>query len=118
MCFSAAASSSNDQGSMNLDFEYRSSALHYAVEGGSHPRNGRVFDAALNVFDVRPLLRSYQVRLSVLGRDTKLHDEVAGHVLRLNLAALFPPKPNKGGFIPAHDYPGIRAADEGAAVPC
>jgi hypothetical protein len=32
-----------------------------------------------------------------------LDDEVAGQVLRLNLAAFFMPQPQQGGFIFAHD---------------
>ena len=62
------------------------------------------------------MLRSYQVRLSSSVADPKLHDEVAGQVLRLGLAALLAPKPDQGGLIAAHDDPGVRAADEGAAV--
>ena len=34
---------------------------------------------------------------------------------RLDLAALFPPQPQEGGLIVAHDDPGVRAADERAA---
>ena len=48
--------------------------------------------------------------------DPELDDEVAGQVLRLDLAALFLPQPDQGGFIVAHDDPGVRAADEIAAV--
>jgi hypothetical protein len=41
-----------------------------------------------------------------------LDDEIAGQVLRLDLAPLFSPQPDKGGLIVAHDDPGVRAADE------
>jgi len=36
--------------------------------------------------------------------------------LGLDLAALLPPQPVQSGFVLAHDYPRVRAADEGAAV--
>ena len=50
------------------------------------------------------------------GDHTELDDEVAGEVLRLDLAALFPPKAQQGGLVIAHDDPGVRAADEVAAL--
>ena len=64
----------------------------------------------------RPVLRSYQERLSSSVADPELHDEVAGQVLRLGLAPLLAPEADQGGFIAAHDDPGVRAADEDAAV--
>ena len=48
--------------------------------------------------------------------DAKLDDEIAGQVLRLDLAALFPPQPHQSRLVIAHDDPGVRAADEVAAV--
>ena len=64
-----------------------------------------------------PVLRSYQRRLSSSVDAAELDDEVAGEVLGLDLAALLPPEPEQGGFVVPHDDPGVRAADEGAAVP-
>ena len=64
----------------------------------------------------RPVLRSYQARLSSSVTVPELHDEVAGEVLGLRLAALLAPEPDQGRLIAAHDDPGVRAADEGAAV--
>ena len=32
---------------------------------------------------------------------------------RLDLAALFPPQPQQGGLVVAHDHPGVGAADKG-----
>ena len=46
------------------------------------------------------------------GRHPELDDEVAGQVLRLGLAPLLAPQADQGGFIVAHDDPGVRAADE------
>ena len=39
-----------------------------------------------------------------------------GQVLRLDLAALFPPEPNQRLLIITHDDPGVRAADEMATI--
>ena len=63
-----------------------------------------------------PVLRSYQSPIEGLGHDAELDDEVAGKVLRLDLAALFPPEAEQGGLVVAHDDAGVGAADEVAAV--
>ena len=57
--------------------------------------------------------------VEVLGREPELDDEIAGQVFRLGLAPLLPPEAQQGGFIAAHDDPGVGAADELAtkAVP-
>ena len=55
--------------------------------------------------------------VKVFGRDAKLDDEVGGQVLRLDLTALFPPRLQEGGFVTAHDDPGVGTADEMAAIP-
>jgi hypothetical protein len=54
--------------------------------------------------------------IEVLGGAPELHDEVAGKVLRLRLAALLPPELDQGCLVAAHDDAGVRAADEGATV--
>src|SRR5262245_14612000 len=51
-------------GQHELRFKDRSRRLHGAVEGCHHPGNGRMLDLALDVGTLRPVLRSYQVRLS------------------------------------------------------
>ena len=53
--------------------------------------------------------------VQVLSRNTKLDDEIARQVFWLDLAPFFLPEPEQGGFIVAHDDPGVRAADEIAA---
>ena len=91
MYFSAAASSENDQGSMNLASNTASVALHDAVEGRRHPRNGRMLDPALDVGDPPAGVALVPGAVELLGRGPELHDEVAGQVLRLGLAPLLPP---------------------------
>ena len=56
------------------------------------------------------------VPVEVLGHGAELDDQVVREVFRLDLAALFPPQAEQGGFIVAHDDPGIRAADERSAI--
>jgi hypothetical protein len=47
-----------------------------------------------------------------LSRDAKLYDEIAGQVLRLDLAPLLPPEAEEGGLVVAHDDPGVRTTNE------
>jgi hypothetical protein len=63
-----------------------------------------------------PVLASYQRRFRFLGGQTELNHEITRQVLGLDLAAFLPPKAEEGAFIVAHDDPGIRAADEIAAI--
>ena len=63
----------------------------------------------------RPALRSYQAPIERLGGDAELDDEIVAEVLRLSLAALFPPQPDERRFVRAHDDPGVRAAKKMAA---
>ena len=95
MYFSAAASSENDQGSMNLASNTAPS-LHDPVQGGSHPRDDRVLTRRWTSRDRRPVLRSYQVPIELLGDGAELDDQIAGQVFRLGLAPLFPPEPDQG----------------------
>ena len=46
------------------------------------------------------------------GHEPELDDEVAGEVLRLGLAPFLVPEADQGGFIVAHDDPGVGAADK------
>ena len=69
-------------------------------------------DLPLDVRDDLPGIGLIPAPVQVLGGEAELDDEVAGEVLRLDLAALFPPQPEQGGLIVAHDDPGVRAADK------
>ena len=62
-----------------------------------------------------PVLRSYQSPIERLGHDPELDDEIGGQVLGLDLAALFPPEAEQGGFVVAHDDAGVGAAYKGTA---
>ena len=115
MYFSAAASSENDQGSMNLASNTASLTLDPPVECGRHPAQRRMEDLALDVGDDLTGIGLVPAPVKVFGDDPELDDEVAGQVLRLDLAAFFPPQPQQGGLIVAHNDPRVRAADEVAA---
>jgi hypothetical protein len=54
--------------------------------------------------------------VEILRDRPKLDSQVVRQILRLNLAALLPPKPQQGSLIVTHNDPGIRAANEGAPV--
>ena len=116
MYFSIAAFLGERPGQHELGFEHRATAFDPAVEGGCHPLKCRMPDPTLNVRNDLLGIGLVPTPIKVLGHDAKLDDEVAGQVLGLNLAALFPPQPHQGGLIVAHDDPGVRAADEVAAI--
>ena len=82
-----------------LGFEYRSGSGHDAVESSGHPRDGRVPHQALDVSDGSPCIALVPGPVEVLGGVPELYDQVAGEVLRADLAALFAPEPNEGGFV-------------------
>ena len=92
MCFSAAASSENDQGSMNL-------ASNTASVPSTMPSRVAAIQGMAECLTRRWTSRDPPAGIAlvpgaveVLGRGPELHDEVAGEVLRLGLAPLLPPR--------------------------
>ena len=79
-------------GQHELGFKYRFSFLHDAVEGRRHPGNGRMLDAALDIRDAPAGIALVPGAVELLGCGPELHDEVAGQVFRLSLAAFFSPE--------------------------
>ena len=73
-------------------------------------------DTFLNIRDDLPGIGFVPAPIEVLGDNSELNDEVAGQVLRLDLAALFAPKPQEGGIVVAHDDPGVRTSYKRASV--
>ena len=53
--------------------------------------------------------------VKVFGDQPELDDEIAGEVLRLDLAAFFPPQAKERVFVVAHDDAGIGATYKRAA---
>ena len=103
-------------GQHELGLEHGLGPLHDPVEGRRHPGNGRVLDPALDVGDPPAGIALVPGAVELLGRGPELHDEVAGQVLRLGLAPFLAPEADQGRLVAAHDDPGVRAADEGAAA--
>src|SRR5262245_60639676 len=73
-------------------------------------------DVLLKIGDHLTRIGLVPAPIEVLGHDPELDDQIAGQILRLDLAALFPPKPEQRLLIVAHDNAGIRAADEVTAI--
>jgi hypothetical protein len=116
MYFSAAASFREGPRQHELRFKDRSARFYAAIERRRHPAESRMSDMLLNVNDHLGRIGLVPAPIELLGNGPKLHDEVAGQVLRPGLAALLPPKAEESALIAAHDDPGIRAADEVAAI--
>jgi hypothetical protein len=75
-----------------------------------------MLDLTLDAGDAPASIALVPRAVELLGDGPKLHDEVAGQVLRLGLAPFLPPEADKGRFVIAHDDPGVRAADESSAL--
>src|SRR5947207_3699239 len=59
--------------------------------------------------------------VQLFGDKTELDDKISREILRLHLAALLPPEPDKRGLVTAHNDPRLGAPDEMQAilrVPC
>jgi hypothetical protein len=103
-------------GQHELGLEHRAGRFDPAVEGGRHPAQSRVSDLALDISEDMTGIALVPSSVQVLGRNTKLDNQVAGQVFRLNLAPLLPPQPKEGGFIITHDYSGVGAPNEIAPI--
>ena len=116
MCFSAAASSENDQGSMNLASNTAPVASTIPSRVAPIQRLHRVAHMPLHLRDHLAGIALIPEPIEVLGHGPELDHQIARQVLRLDLAALLAPQPQQRRLIVAHDDPGVRAADEGATI--
>ena len=116
MYFSAAASSENDHGSMNLASNTAPLASHPAIERRRHPAEPWMPDMRLHVRNDLPGIGLVPAPVEVLGDGPKLDNEVAREVLRLDLTALLAPKAQQGALVLAHNDPGVGAADKVSSV--
>ncbi len=85
-----------------LGLVHRPGPRHQAVEGGRHEGDDRVLDPRLHRRDRPPGGAFVPGPVEVLGGEAELDDEVAGEVLRSELAALFLPQ---GGSAPSRLAP-------------
>ena len=76
-----------------------------------------MLDASLNIGDASGGVALVPGAVERFRGGPKLHDEVAGNVLRFNLAPLLAPKADQSRLVAAHDNPGVGAANEGAPIP-
>ena len=70
----------------------RPSGLDHAVQGGGHPAHYGMPHAALDPGQSLPGIAFVPKAVEGLGGEAKLDDEVAGEVLRLDLAPFLPPQ--------------------------
>ena len=103
-------------GQHELGLEHGLGALHDAVEGRRHPGDGRMLDAALDVRDPPAGIALVPGAVELLGAvpscTMRLPDRSSGSASPRFLA----PEADQGGFIAAHDDPGVGAADESATL--
>ena len=116
MYFSAAPSSENDHGSMNLASNTAPVASTMPSRVAAIQRTTGCCTRRWTVGEDLAGVAFEPVAVEGLGHHPELDDEVAGEVLRLDLAALFPPQAEQGSLVVAHDDPGVRAADEAAPM--
>ena len=115
MYFSAARLFGERPWQHEFGLEHGFGALHDAVEGCRHPRDRRVLDPALHIAHPPAGVALIPGAVEILSRCPELHNEIAGQILGLGLAPFLAPEADQGGFIAAHDDPGVRAADESIA---
>ena len=101
-----------------LGLEDGAGFLDQSIQRGGHPGDGPVDRMALDVRDPVAGVEFVPAAVEVLGDEAELDDQDARQVESGRLAPFFPPEPQQGLLVLAHDDPGVRAADEVAAVAC
>ncbi len=81
--------------------------LDPTIEGRRHPVKGGMAGPLLDMCDDPRGLSLIPAPIQLLGGKAELHNQVPGQVLRLDFTAFFPPQSDQGGFIAAHDDPGV-----------
>ena len=82
-------------GQHELGLEDGLAAFDAAIERGGHPAQRRMPDLPLDVRDHLARVGLIPAPIKVLRHHSELDDEIAGQVLWLDLAALFPPEPQQ-----------------------
>ena len=99
-----------------LGLEHGVEGIDESVQCCSEISMDGVSDPSLDVSNGSHSVAFVPAPVQLLGGDAQLDDEIARQVLRLGLAALFVSEPDQRRLVGAHDDPGIRAADDLAAV--
>src|SRR6266511_2471183 len=97
--FSAAASSENDHGSMNLDSKTAPVASTVPSRVATIQGMAECLTRRCTSVTRRPVLRSVPGAVELLGGGPELHDEVAGQVVGLGFASFLSPEAQEGRFI-------------------
>ena len=103
-------------GQHELGLKHRAGSLHHAVQGCRHPPLYGMENLPLHLGHGLAGIAFVPAPVEVFGDRAELDDQVAGQVLRLDLAALLAPQAEQGGFVVAHDDPGVGAAKKGATI--
>jgi hypothetical protein len=99
-----------------LGFEDRIASLHAPIQSCPHPAQNRVANSLLDIGNHLASIGLIPTAVEIFGSEAELDEQIAGEVLRLYFASFLAPEADEGGFINAHDDPGIRTADKGPAV--
>ena len=103
-------------GQHELGLENRPGRFDPAVERCRHPAYRWMPDLPLDIRNDLTGIGLVPAPVQVLGNHAELDNEIAGQVFGFDFAALFPPEPEQGGLVVAHDNPSVRAANEIAAI--
>jgi hypothetical protein len=76
----------------------------------------RVLNPPLHILNGVPGVALIPAPVEFFGNGTQLDNEIIREVLGHDLAALLAPEPNEASFIIAHNYPGIRTANESIPI--
>ena len=87
---------------VQLGLEHGAGLFNRAVKGRRHPADHRVLDPPLYLRNDAPGIALEPMPIERLGHEAKLHDEIAGEVLRLGLAAFLAPQPQQGSLVAPH----------------
>ena len=96
-------------GQHELRLENGLASFHPAIERRCHPAQHRMADLPLDVRNHLARIGLVPAPIKLLRHHPELDDEIAGQVLRFDLAALFAPEPQQRLLIITHNDPGIRA---------
>src|SRR5262249_61692442 len=94
------------RGQHALALERRPAARDNAIKGRTHPPAHRMTELMLHAFDGLPGIALVPVSVEGFRDESKLDDEIARLVLRLDLAAFLPPEAEEGRFVAVHDGAG------------
>ena len=112
MYFSAARFLGEAPGQHELGLKDRSSSFNPAIEGRRQIADQGCPSRFWTSMTTWPVFRSNQCRLRSSVTSPRWTMRFPDRSSGVGFAAFFPPKPEQGCFVGAHDDPGVGAADE------